>query len=1073
MFLASTFPTTTAAPLFDSGPSPRKFSRIKHERVFNSVGWRTDRYGQGMDTLAGAVPLPDGKFAVRVDSTLRSGGMGGVVYGREGAIIRIAEDGSRDWTFGDQCKFSPSTSSFSVFWPADFGKSLLAVQPDGRLVTIYNSQLLMCDSTGRIVSNPTVGVLSFEPSVLRSQPDGKILAAGASGSNWVLIRWNENGIRDETFDADGTVSIPIASPTLQTIEVLPDGRIIVAGSSSNDFAVSRLNPDGSMDNSFGGDGTVITPIDQWRDEVFSVKADGEGRLLAAGTSLNSSSASSGTFALARYNSDGSLDESFGTGGKVSIPIVNGGTVMLASVIRSAAIQPDGRILITGHSHNGFNFDPVTLRLEPDGTVDESFNSHGSIIEPLPGSNDYKDGFSHYIHVGEAGKITTIGDTVYWPLDKDITFRRFTHLGMADPSVGSDGESSLDIGKQPAVADLVKLYNDGRVLAAGRMMNGGNFESGFIARYTHDGQLDPVFNGKGWLLTGSQFQYFDVGPELGIVTASSWSGVEQGTRLVKYNEDGSADTSFGVSGAIVVSGASVPRGLEIQPNGKILFWTPSAIYRLTNQGLLDSSFDGDGKLDTPSNGVKLQSDGTLIVGRTSGSTILVARHNEDGSLNRTFDEVSLPHSSTIIAIDIQADGKVVVLTGYGSSAPYAFFRFDPDGSLDQDFGVNGKTLITGRLPVMKYLKVQTDGTILAGSDNQFLRLTADGQLDTSFYGDGIIDFPATQYGSSIRPALFASAMDDQGSIAQVGSGSSWPTSSISTAFVGRVKVVDLRYVHFDHNGDGRADLSVFRPSTATWHVLTPQAYTVSSHGAPGDRPVPADYDADGKTDLAVFRISGDSNSWNIVLSETTQEVNRSTGPGESVPLPSDRDGDGQDDISVFRHHVNGQLATETHFSEYNSRSEMVFGVHGDRPVRGDFDGDGKADVALFRPSNRKWYIMSSAESQGFYAVQWGEDGDIPVPADYDGDGATDIAVWRPSTGQWWIRGSSAGWMVGTFWGEPGDRPVPADYDGDGKTDIAVWRPSNGTWYIVQSADASIRVEQFGEEGDIPLPNAFIY
>ena len=168
-----------------------------------------------------------------------------------------------------------------------------------------------------------------------------------------------------------------------------------------------------------------------------------------------------------------------------------------------------------------------------------------------------------------------------------------------------------------------------------------------------------------------------------------------------------------------------------------------------------------------------------------------------------------------------------------------------------------------------------------------------------------------------------------------------------------------------------------------------------------------------------------------------------------------------------------LSTETVFSETAPRVDLRFGVTGDKPVRGDFDGNGRYDVAVYRPSNHNWYIMSSSESQGFFAVEWGADGDIPVPADYDGDGTTDIAVWRPSTGQWWIKGSSAGMMNWTVWGEPTDKPVPADYDGDGKTDIAVWRPSTGTWYIINSADSSIRVQQFGEDGDIPLPNAFIY
>ncbi|MCY7344900.1 MAG: VCBS repeat-containing protein [Pyrinomonadaceae bacterium] len=267
----------------------------------------------------------------------------------------------------------------------------------------------------------------------------------------------------------------------------------------------------------------------------------------------------------------------------------------------------------------------------------------------------------------------------------------------------------------------------------------------------------------------------------------------------------------------------------------------------------------------------------------------------------------------------------------------------------------------------------------------------------------------------------------------------------------------RRVVADFDGDGKTDVSVFRPNGGTWYVQqSTNGFTGVQFGAAADKIVSADYDGDGKTDFAVYR----GGTW--YLNRSTQGFTGiSFGAESDIPQPADFDGDGKAELAVFRPSNGVWYVYNLATNQFNA---VQFGQSGDKPVAGDFDGDGKADYAIYRSG--VWYVLQS--QAGMTAYQFGTATDVPVIGDYDGDSRIDVAVYRPGSGTWYILRSSGGVQTTPF-GATGDVPAQGDFDGDGRTDLAVFRPNEGRWYILNSTTGVQRTETFGLGTDIPVPS----
>jgi uncharacterized delta-60 repeat protein len=386
----------------------------------------------------------------------------------------------------------------------------VAVQPDGRIVvagtTYQNNDYTSEDfaiarytadgklddsfgSKGRVTTDfPRLAAVA---SAVLIQPDGKILVAGGAFplfvflGNFKLARYNADGTLDAGFGNGGIVTTDFGPGSYAFgLGLQPDGKIVAAGtvfvdfstddSSNTDFGLARYNPDGSLDASFGNGGKVLTDFDGFNDDALAVLIQPDGKIVAAGSAKNP--ANFYDFALARYRPDGTLDTSFGQGGKVRTDF----GVQNFDQARSAVLQPDGKIVAAGFTSLAFGDTRyAAARYNADGTLDKSFGSRGRIRLHFGSCCEG----AQSVLLQSDGKVVLVGFPDSESSDSDFVLIRLDTSGVLDPSFGNNGRVRTSFGDLNGGANGATLQPDGKIVAVGFQATSSDKAVEFaIARY---------------------------------------------------------------------------------------------------------------------------------------------------------------------------------------------------------------------------------------------------------------------------------------------------------------------------------------------------------------------------------------------------------------------------------------------------------------------------------------------------------------------------------------------------------------------------------------------------------------
>jgi uncharacterized delta-60 repeat protein len=726
------------------------------------------------------------------------------------------------------------------------------------------------------------------------------------------------------------------------------------------------------DISFGGTGIVISSYTPEHDYPYSMAVQADGKILVSGLSFDAAFSLVSSY-IVRHMPTGGLDPSFGVDGKLILPYVEGSGEYRYRVI----VQPDGKILACGGKENGSvsNTDFAAFRYNSDGTLDDTFGTGGKVVVPITGAYDE----AYDLELQPDGKIVLFGYSFVSGNGFDFSAARLNADGSLDNTFDSDGRVIVGVSTSSDIPGKVLVQPDGKLVLVGTTTVGGAQDNALV-RVNADGSLDPTFGDNG-VVINSIAAGDDVGLDAvlqadgKIVTSGGvilgGGGADVGTAIVRYNPNGSVDTSFATNGVFTTGlGFFAGNAIVLQSDGKIIGF-----------------------------GFGLTSGGASLGASVPPHEAAMRKNPLPGGIKNSLGRSPQTNAS-----------------GAGENWGFATQRLTSNGAPDLSFGPAGRTLLAIGTSHNDYgfeVVFQPDGKFLVA-----------GVTHTSTTGDNAI-----------------------------------------VRYMGNFSVPQR--APFDFDGDGKTDISIFRPANFEWWYTqsSDSAVRATQFGTSNDIVVPGDFTGDHKTDIAVWRPA--TGEWYVLRSEDGTYYSFPFGATGDTPAPADYDGDGTTDHAVYRH------STATWYIPLSGKGETVirqFGVETDRAVPADYDGDGKADIAIWRRSVGEWWYVRSSDGQ-VRAVQFGTQNDRAVPGDYTGDGKSDIAFWRPSDGNWFILRSEDSSYYAVPFGIETDLPAPGDYDGDGKYDTTVFRSSTGTWYSNRSS-AGLLIHGFGTDGDFPVPYSVV-
>ncbi len=336
-----------------------------------------------------------------------------------------------------------------------------------------------------------------EISSIALQQDGKIVATGYSfnavTSKYYLktLRYKTSGVLDSSFGNNGivTTAISLVDEDATSIVVQANGKILVTGYAmlaSYDFVIIRYKPNGNLDSSFGLNGIVIKDLgDDEYANTMALQAD--GKILIAGSASNGNNQD---FTVLRYDTNGTIDNTFGSSGKVMIPMATGTEDIPISML----VQPDGKIVLGGFSFNTTTFiNKISIaRISATGVLDNTFGSSGKILSSLNAAGDMV--FS--IALQSDGKILATGSSDR--TTSDILLLRYTASGLPDNTFGTSGVVYTGFGNKADQGISVAVQANGKIWVSGT--TDSNATDFALLRYNANGTLDNGFGNGGKVVT---------------------------------------------------------------------------------------------------------------------------------------------------------------------------------------------------------------------------------------------------------------------------------------------------------------------------------------------------------------------------------------------------------------------------------------------------------------------------------------------------------------------------------------------------------------------------------------------
>lgn len=489
------------------------------------------------------------------------------------------------------------------------------------------------------------------------------------------------GTLDNTFGTGGQVTTVLGTTDdeANSSAIQSDGKIVLAGlclnGSDYDFGVTRYSSNGTLDATFGTGGKVITAVGSSDDYGNSVVLQSDGKIVVAGSSKN------GTiwnFALVRYASNGSLDAAFGTGGKVTT--VLGG---IDDEGNSVAIQSDGKIVVAGSSKNGTDNDFALVRYNSNGTLDGTFGTGGKVTTAIGISDDV--GYS--VKIQSDGKIVLVGSSKNNVNSTLFALARYSSNGTLDATFGTGGKVTTAIGSNNDVAYSVALQSDGKIVVSGYCSLSNTVFA--VARYNTNGTLDATFGTGGKVTTAigttADINYTTALQSNGkIVSAGfSTSGPNLIFAVVRYTSNGTLDATFGTGGKVTTvignGGGDVAKSVMVQTDGKIVVAGTSR--NGTNFEFAVVRYNGDptgiNSFDRPNSGIRIYPNPS----------------------NGIFNVQCLMNNSNISSIDIfNMLGEVVFHSSINNSLSTIDISSQPSGLYFYQIMEENKNISSGKIIV---------------------------------------------------------------------------------------------------------------------------------------------------------------------------------------------------------------------------------------------------------------------------------------------------------------------------------------------------------------------------------------